>query len=125
MSGLTVLQGGGLTAFIIANVTQSLRLTGQNAAGSFILPAGGLIDIIRVKNTTANAITGGLKFGTTSGATDVVVALAVAGSSVVTITDAALLLKSFSDTVTQQIFYDAVVAWNSASVQIDVIYFQL
>lgn len=75
---------------------------------------------IVVNNTTANAVTGGLKFGTTSGATDIVVALAVVANALLGILDSAILKRAFSTSVAQTVFVDAVVAWNSASVNISV-----
>lgn len=99
-----------------------LRFRGLTAAGSGVLPTGAKILGIFVANNTANAITGGLKFGTTSGATDIVIALAVAGNFIGKVADAALLKSFFSKSATQTVFVDAVVAWNSANVDIDIIY---
>lgn len=98
-----------------------IKETGKTVAGSFSLPANHVIDSIYVKNNTANAVTGGIKFGSTSGATDVVVALTVGASALVQVFDAALLLKFFSTSAPQTIFYDAVVAWNNANVDISVL----
>lgn len=106
--------------------TSKQKLTAVVAANSaIVLPANSVIDYIIVKNNTANAITGGLKFGTTSGAVDIVAALAVGANALTFVLDAALLLRIFSTTATQQIFIDAVAAWNSASVDITVVYKQL
>lgn len=103
-------------------ILQKITLTAQTAAGNFILPANCVIREILVFNTTANAITGGLKFGTTAGATDIAAALAVAASVTAFLTDALMLKRFFSPTATQQIFFDAVVAWNSANVNITILY---
>ncbi len=105
------------------NKRQALTVTSANS--SIIMPANSVIDYIIVKNNTANAITGGLKFGTTAGATDIVAALAVGASALVFVLDAVLLLRIFSTSATQQIFIDAVAAWNSASVDITIVYKQL
>lgn len=102
-----------------------LSLKNAAAAGNLFLPANAVVREVIVRNTTANAITGGLKFGTTSGGTDVAAALAVGANSIALLTDALLLKRSFTQAATQQIFFDAVVAWNNASVTIDVIYWQL
>ena len=103
--------------------TTRSKVAGVVAANSAItLPANALIDSIIVKNNTANAVTGGLKFGTTNGGVDIAAALAVGANALVTITDAALLLRYFSATVAQQIFIDAVAAWNSANVDITIVY---
>jgi hypothetical protein len=106
----------------ILPITQRILISGQTAANNFILPANcALVDIF-VFNTTANAITGGLKFGTTSGATDIITALAVGASAFVFTASSALSKRVFSPTATQQIFFDAVSAWNSANVNITIIY---
>jgi hypothetical protein len=106
--------------------TGKLKVAGAVAANSaLVLPANALIDYVVVLNTTANAITGGLKFGTTAGATDITVAVAIAGNALIFITDALLLRRIFSTSATQQIFFDAVAAWNSASVDVTIVYKQL
>lgn len=107
------------------NMLQDLRATVQTAAGSARLPANAVIREILITNTTANAITGGLKFGTTAGAVDVVAAQAVGANATTFVTDATLLKRFFSASATQDIFWDAVTGWNSASVTIDIIYYQL
>lgn len=107
------------------NLLQDIRLTAQTTAGSFVIPPGAVLRDILVANTTANAITGGLKFGTTAGGVDVVAALAVGASSLVFVTDALMLKRYFSTSLAQQIFFDTVTLWNSASVQIDILYYQL
>lgn len=106
-------------------ILQDIRMSAQTAAGSFMLPPGGVLRDIIVQNTTANAITGGLKFGTTAGGVDIVAALAVGANGLVFVTVALFLKRLFSASVAQQIFYDAVTLWNSASVQIDCLYYQL
>lgn len=100
-----------------------IRLLAQTAAGSTILPIGAQIVNIFLANSTANAVTGGLKFGTTSGAADIVAAQAVGANATTFVADASFLLRYFSTSATQQIFFDAVGAWNSASVQIDIDYY--
>lgn len=106
--------------------TGKLKVSGVVAANAaLVLPANALIDYIIVNNTTANAITGGLKFGTSAGATDITVAVAVAGNALIFITDALLLKRIFSTSATQQIFFDTVTLWNSASVDVTIIYKQL
>lgn len=100
-----------------------ITLTAQTAASSTILPIGAVIRDIVVTNTTANAITGGLNFGTTVGGSDIVAALAVGASAKTFVADAALLLRYFSSTAVQQVFFNAVTAWNSASIKIDIYYY--
>lgn len=71
-----------------------------------------------IQELAGNAVTGGLKFGTTLGGTDVVTAQAVAGSSLAMIADSALSKKIFSRTAEQIIYVDAVTGWNSAKVDV-------
>lgn len=101
----------------------SQKVLGATSGGSLTLPAKAYITHIRVKANNANAITGGLKFGTSSGAADVVATLAVAGSALAFATDAIILKRWFSESATQQIFYDTVTLWNSANVDIEIIYY--
>lgn len=103
-------------------ILQKIVLSGQTSAGSFILPANCVLREVLVFNTTANAITGGLKFGTTVGGTDVVATLAIAASVAAFLTDALMLKRFFSPTATQQIFFDAVTLWNGANVNITILY---
>ena len=102
-----------------------LQVLGATAAGSVTLPANAVIRDILVNNTNANAVTGGLKFGSSAGATDIAAALAVGANALSFVTDALLLKRWFSTSATQSVFYDAVVAWNSANVNITIIYNQL
>lgn len=104
---------------------QCLQVRNLTAASTFTLPIGATIQRFSFNNNTANAVTGGLKIGTTSGATDVVAAQAVAGSAYISTTDAATLKHEFSSTATTQLFIDAVASWNSAAVDVYVYYYRL
>lgn len=106
----------------IQPILQKIIITGATSANNFVLPANCVLREILIFNTTANAITGGLKFGTTSGGVDIVTALAVAASVTAFLTDVLLLKRYFSPTSPQQIFFDAVTLWNSANVNITIIY---
>jgi len=88
----------------------------NNANVTVTLPPGAFVIGIVFFNTTANAVTGGIKVGTTSGAVDVVAAQAVGANALVYITDATLLKRIFSTSATQQLFIQAVTSWNSAVV---------
>lgn len=103
---------------------QSLVVTGITAQNfsSIILPASAYIREIIVQNTTANAVTGGIKVGTTAGGTDVVTALTCGASCLTFVADSALSKRVFSATATQALSIDAVTGWNSASVNVTVIY---
>jgi hypothetical protein len=91
-------------------------------ARQFSLPPGARLAGISYRNNTANAVTGGLKIGSTAGGTDVVAAHAVAGSAVGHIPEASLLKRFFSFTSRQILYLDAVTAWNSASLDVLVEY---
>lgn len=88
------------------------------AAGSFVVPAGYAITQLYIVNNNANAVTGGLKFGTAAGGTQVVTAQAVAANAIVAVADSAVTLRLFSKTVAQTVYFDAVTAWNGANVDI-------
>lgn len=96
--------------------TRVIRKQASAAADFFVLPPRCVIDKIVVKNNTANAITGGLKFGTTLGGTDVISALTVGANAEVVTLYSAFAKLPFSTTAGQIIYYDAGTAWNSANV---------
>lgn len=83
------------------------------ANSSIILPPAAYIDSITVQETSAAAVTGGLKIGTTAGGTDVVAAATCGASCLITITDVSLLKRVFSATAPQQLFMGAVTNFNS------------
>jgi hypothetical protein len=87
------------------------------ANGTFTVPAGMTIESIVFENTTANAVTGGVRFGTTNGGAEVVTAQAIGANAVGEITDANILLRFFSSSAQQILYIQAVTAWNSASVK--------
>lgn len=94
------------------------RLTAVTANTTFVVPAGFVISYIVVYNTTANAVTGGIRIGTTNGGAEVLAALAVGASALYRIFDAAILLKVFSMSADTTLYLQAVVAWNSASLNV-------
>lgn len=106
-----------------AMMTSSLIAAAANT--SITVPAGHAISQIIVENTTANAVTGGVRVGTTAGAADVVAALAVGANALTFVADAAVLKRFFSRTASQTLFVEAVVAWNSASLNFFVVLVRL
>ena len=80
-----------------------------------VIPAGYAISSIYIANSTANAVTGGIKIGTTSGATDVVVAQAVGANVLIPISDDTILKNLFSMSTDQTLYIQAVSSWNSAN----------
>jgi hypothetical protein len=89
-----------------------------SANGTVVIPAGYVLEQIVIENTTANAITGGLRIGTAAAGTQVVTAQAVAASALLRIAQASITLGVFSTTAAQTLFIEAVSAWNSANVNI-------
>jgi hypothetical protein len=100
---------GILTSFLSTVNTSNFTMT---------VPAGQQIIAIQLRETANNAITGGLKIGTTDGGTDVVTAQAVGALGNLVIADAAILLKVFSISVDTTLYLQAVVAWNNASLNV-------
>ncbi|MCH7939270.1 MAG: hypothetical protein IID13_05950 [Candidatus Marinimicrobia bacterium] len=80
-----------------------------------VVPAGYRIRSIIVEETAGNAITGGLKIGTSAGGAQVVNAQAVGASALV---DCALGARLFSLTTAQTLYVEDVTAWNSASIDL-------
>lgn len=99
-------------------------LTGTTAVQIGTLPASTYIQHIIISNATANAITGNLTFGSTSGGTDIVPATGiVCGANCLAFaTDAQLAKRVFSVTAVTPIWVEAVTAWNNANVTITVVY---
>jgi len=98
----------------------NINLSAQTAAGTFQVAAGYAIRDIFINNTTANAVTGGVKFGTTLGGTDVITAQAVGANGKVRVLDSDLSKSFFSTSAHQTIYFDAVTAWNSASLNLHI-----
>jgi len=102
-----------------------ISLTGVTSNTTTSIPANCYIDSIFIKNTTANAVTGGIRIGTTDGGTDVVIALAVGANAILVIPAATLLKQVFSTTAPQTLYIQTVTLWNSASLNINIIYGQM
>lgn len=98
---------------------QRITALGVSANGSVMaVPANAILRAIYIRNTTANAVTGGINIGTTSLGVDVVAAFAVGANGLLVIDGATLLKKYFNATDNQLLFISAVTAWNSASLDI-------
>lgn len=94
--------------YIRKGITADTTLTG-------VVPAGYRIRGITVEETAGNAITGGLKIGTSAGGAQVVNAQAVGANALV---DCALGARLFSLTTAQTLYVEDVTAWNSASIDL-------
>lgn len=80
-----------------------------------IIPAGCVIQQIVIENTTGNAVTGGMRIGTTNGGADVCTAITVGANALSMVADASILKRIFSMTVDTTLYIQAIVAWNSAN----------
>lgn len=83
-----------------------------------VIPAGYSILQIVVENTTGNAITGGIRIGTTNGGVDVAIAVAVSANSLFVIPDSTLLKLIFSLSSNTTLYVQAVTLWNSSNINL-------
>ena len=97
-------------------------LTGTTSVQIGTLPASTYVQHIIVNNLTANAITGGIAFGSTANGTDLDATLACGANCLAFALDSALTKRVVSTTAATPIFASAVTAWNSANVTITVVY---
>lgn len=100
---------------------RSVNVVGATTATQIALPQGAFIQHIFVHETSNRAITGGLKFGTTNGGTDIISSIAVSGNSKVHATDSAIATRGFLPG-SQTVYIDAAGSWNSAKADIFIIY---
>jgi hypothetical protein len=105
-----------------AQINGIARKLALAAAGSVVIPQGAVVRKIFIRNKTANAVTGGIKIGTTVGGVDVVTAQALAANAVVSVTP---LIDAINTAAVRTLYIDAVTAWNSASVDVAVEYTDL
>lgn len=101
------------------------RALAQTAAFTMSVPANNGIDAMYIKGNNANAITGGLKVGTTLGGTDVISAQTVGANALLKVADADLLKKIFSSGSAQTLYFDAVSSWNSANIDVTIKYSEI
>lgn len=111
----------GPALFQVVQVTGVLTGT-TSVQLPFALPASAFIKDIVIENTTANAVTGGIDIGKTSGAADIVSAKVCAASCLTTVLDSAILLRNFSTTVQQALFVTGHTDGNSANLRITLTY---
>ncbi len=102
----------------LAKPTIVLVAESQTDDFELVVPAGFAIRDIFIQETAGNAITDGLKIGTTSGATDVVVAQTVGANSFDFVPVANILLRLFSPSSNQSLFLQDVTAWNGATIDV-------
>jgi hypothetical protein len=98
-------------------VAGSRRVT-LTANGQMTIPAGVLLRRVYFRNRTANAVTGGIRIGTSAAGTQVVTAQAVAANFIGSILSS---IENYQ-VAAQTLFIEAVTAWNSAQVDVIVEY---
>lgn len=86
-----------------------------NSNGTIVIPSSMAIAAICAVNTTANAVTGGIKIGTTNGGTEVLSATAI-GGNFIDVIETTLSKRWFSLTNDTTLYIQAVTGWNSASI---------
>lgn len=84
------------------------------ANGTITQPAGSILRRMYIRNNTANAVTGGIRVGTTAAGVDIHATMAVAASAMVVGTP---LIPAYSATA-RSLYVEAVTGWNSASVDV-------
>jgi hypothetical protein len=110
---------------VICNPT---ALVSGITAPVYYLPINSVIKSITMRNTTANAVTGGITIGTAVSGTQVSAAIAVGANSMVVTQGTSLTLSAFpSSTYTFAanpngipLYFNAATSWNSAVVNITV-----
>lgn len=110
--------GGGLAAGSGGSSALVQTFSAITANTSIVIAAGYAIVGLYAKNTTANAVTGGIKIGTSSGGTDVVDALGIGANAEFFIVDAPLLKRFFSFASPQTLHVHAITAWNGANIEL-------
>ena len=101
-------------------VFSTLGVNGVGAANSqIVIPSNSYIDMILFKETAGNAVTGGIKIGTTVGGTDIVSSQAVPASTAGHINDSTMQTRVF--TAPQTLYIGAVSSWNGAKVNFTII----
>ena len=125
--GLHECIGSKIEDFALRNVSLRMQnapslVTGISVNGAAgVVPVNRKVRAIYIQNTTANAVTGGVNIGTTSGASDIASAVAVGANGLVTINAGGLSKQWFSATAAQTVFISDVSAWNSASLNVELL----
>ena len=101
-----------------ASPVRGNRIATLTANGQIVLPAGVMLRRIYFRNRTANAVTGGIRVGTSAGGTQVVTAQAIAANAIVSVIPT---IENYQ-AAAQTLFFEAVTAWNGAQVDVFVQY---
>lgn len=111
-------QSGPLRSIV---VTSGVLITTTSVQVATLPPLAYIRDIF-IDNTTANAVTGGIDIGKTTGAADIVSAKTCAASCLTFVADSALLLRNFSKTTGQAIWVTGHTDGNSANLTLTIVY---
>jgi|ERR1700722_2423579 len=107
--------GSATVTGVTANSTAVLPL--------FTLPVGAKVRAIYVQNTTANAVTGGVNIGTAVAGAQVASATAIGANAFVVISGSTLLNSTWaSTTVPQSLYLTAAIAFNAASLNVEIVW---
>lgn len=99
-------------------IHRRIKVKRATANTSVTLPAYGALRRVYFFNHTANAVTGGIRIGTSAGGTQVVTAQAIAANALVEITPTINALAQVDGTL----YVEAVTSWNSAQVSVVIMY---
>jgi hypothetical protein len=108
-------------AGIKRSVIRKISNPGKTAAFTFNLPANCFITDIAIINNTSNAVTGGLKFGTTLGGNNIINTVAVLADDYTWVDDDDYIYRIWDKAADQTIYVDAVTAWNSANLDVTIL----
>lgn len=96
----------------------NIMQVGKSANFTVEIPAGYGIRDCWVLGNNGNAVTGGLRIGTTDGGADVVTAQTVGANAKAAVLDSDLSKRFFSKTANQTLYVQAVTSWNSANIDL-------
>ena len=120
----------GFTAGAATQVAQGIGITGSGTASvatGITLPAYAQIVSIVLEETAGNAVTGGLNISNAGGATGIASAAALAANATVTLADSAInagrIYSPAGVPTATTVNLAAVTSWNSAVVNISIVYF--
>lgn len=105
---------------VILGKSYSVRKKNQTADFTVDVPPRFIVKSVSIANNSANAVTGGIKIGTTDGGTEVLTTVAVGANEMVAVDAADLTLSAFSTLTLQTLYIQDVTAWNSADLDVTV-----
>lgn len=108
----------------LGDTPRAIKRVGVTANTTFVVPTSYAIRSMYIVNTGSSAVTGGIKIGTTSGGTDVIVAKTIAAFSYYHVTDVELLKRFFNISADTTLYLQAVTSWGTANLTfvVDLVY---